>query len=129
MRARREDIPLIVAHFLQIIGRGTTIDIDRKAIELLQRHDWPGNVRELRNAVERAVILARPGRVLAEAHFAFLRSGRASLSLQFDHEPTLNEIEDQYFRLLQQKYSGNRNRIAAAMGLSVRQIYRRLKGT
>ncbi|MEI2420078.1 hypothetical protein V6O07_07375, partial [Arthrospira platensis SPKY2] len=104
LRARREDIPLIVAHFLQIIGRGPTIDIDRKAIELLQRHDWPGNVRELRNAVERAVILARPGRVLGEAHFAFLRGGRASLSLQFDHEPTLNEIEDQYFQLLQQKY-------------------------
>lgn len=127
LRERREDIPLIVAHFLQIIGRGATIDMDRKALELLQRHDWPGNVRELRNAVERAVILARPGRVLNDTHFGFLRGGKGAVSLQFSHEPTLDEIEDEYFRLLEQKYSGNRNRIAAAMGLSVRQIYRRLK--
>lgn len=129
LRDRRDDIPLIVAHFLQFIGRGMTIDIDRKAMALLQQHDWPGNVRELRNAVERAVIIARPGRVLTPKHFSLLRGGRTVVSLAFDHEPTLDEIESDYFRILHDKYSGNRSRIAAAMGLSERQIYRRLKKT
>ena len=127
LRERRDDIPLIVTHFLQQIGRGNQIDIHPKALEMLQQHDWPGNVRELRNAVERAAILARPERVLTRDHFSFLRGGNTMVALHFSHEPTVEEIEEEYFRMLYDKYAGNRSRIAAAMGLSERQIYRRLK--
>ncbi|MDB6020518.1 MAG: Two component, sigma54 specific, transcriptional regulator, Fis family, partial [Pedosphaera sp.] len=60
VRERREDIPLLVAHFLRskINPRtGAAIQITRQAMSLLTAHDWPGNVRELENAIERASTL------------------------------------------------------------------------
>jgi DNA-binding NtrC family response regulator len=56
LRDRRDDIPLLVAHFLdQARGAGIT----NEAMEALKNHAWPGNVRELRNAIERGAVLAR----------------------------------------------------------------------
>ena len=56
LRERREDIPLLVAYYLDAArGAGVTTE----ALELLKNHSWPGNVRELRNAIERGVVLAR----------------------------------------------------------------------
>jgi DNA-binding NtrC family response regulator len=60
LRDRREDIPLLVAHFLK--GKtnnrsGKPYQLTRQAMELLSAHDWPGNVRELENAIERAATL------------------------------------------------------------------------
>jgi len=56
LRDRREDIPLLVAYFLDLArGAGLTTD----ALELMKNHSWPGTVRELRNAIERGVVLAR----------------------------------------------------------------------
>jgi DNA-binding NtrC family response regulator len=56
LRERRDDVPLLVAYFLDLArGAGVTTD----ALELMKNHSWPGNVRELRNAIERGVVLAR----------------------------------------------------------------------
>jgi DNA-binding NtrC family response regulator len=60
LRDRREDIPLLVAHFLQSKAGSRAnrpFQITRQAMEILCAHDWPGNVRELENAIERAVTL------------------------------------------------------------------------
>src|SRR5271156_4562200 len=60
LRERRDDIPLLVAHFLRdkINPRtGQHVQITRQAMEILNAHDWPGNVRELENAIERAATL------------------------------------------------------------------------
>src|SRR5437879_5110385 len=60
LRERREDIPLLVAHFLKgKVHRGTNqpFQLTRQAMEFLCAHDWPGNVRELENAIERAATL------------------------------------------------------------------------
>jgi DNA-binding NtrC family response regulator len=60
VRERRDDIPLLVAHFLRnkINPRtGQLVQITRQAMEILSAHDWPGNVRELENAIERAATL------------------------------------------------------------------------
>ncbi|HWI56997.1 MAG TPA: sigma 54-interacting transcriptional regulator, partial [Bacillota bacterium] len=60
LRERRDDIPLLVAHFLKGKKQGRTgrpFQVTRQAMELLCRYDWPGNVRELENALERATAL------------------------------------------------------------------------
>ena len=60
LNERREDIPLLVAHFSEKIAgeHGTaTKDFSKKAIAQLQEYDWTGNIRELRNVVERLIIL------------------------------------------------------------------------
>jgi formate hydrogenlyase transcriptional activator len=60
LRERKDDIPLLIEHFVQIFARrqGKSIDqIPCEVMEALKRHDWPGNIRELQNVVERAVIM------------------------------------------------------------------------
>jgi transcriptional regulator with GAF, ATPase, and Fis domain len=64
LRARTEDIPALVMHFVEIFGRrmGRKIDhIPAETMSALNSHPWPGNIRELQNLVERAVILSRDG--------------------------------------------------------------------
>jgi two-component system nitrogen regulation response regulator GlnG len=71
LRSRRDDIPLLVAHFLSRPAERVGVtppEIDHDIPELLRRYDWPGNVRELKNAVEHAAILARGGNVIREEH-------------------------------------------------------------
>jgi two-component system response regulator HydG len=60
LRDRREDIPLLAAHFLDRISRehGTKFTLSDEALRTMMRHDWPGNVRELENAVERACTMS-----------------------------------------------------------------------
>ncbi|HRQ78791.1 MAG TPA: sigma-54 dependent transcriptional regulator [Gemmatimonadaceae bacterium] len=66
LRERREDIPMLVEHFLQRIGQETGLpprQVDDAAMERLAALDWPGNVRELRNTVERLLILSAGPRI------------------------------------------------------------------
>jgi DNA-binding NtrC family response regulator len=59
LRDHREDLPMLVAHFLEKMGRDTPVKrLDESALEHLLAHDWPGNVRELEHVLERAAILA-----------------------------------------------------------------------
>ncbi len=62
LRERREDIPLLVKHFLDIFAKenGKTIEsVSPEVLQLLDRHSWPGNVRELENLIERTVVFAK----------------------------------------------------------------------
>jgi transcriptional regulator with GAF, ATPase, and Fis domain len=64
LRARREDIPALVTHFVEILGRrlGRQIEhIPLETISALREYHWPGNIRELQNLIERAVILSNNG--------------------------------------------------------------------
>ncbi|MHB8843374.1 MAG: sigma-54-dependent transcriptional regulator [Nitrospirota bacterium] len=61
LRERKEDIPMLVGHFLKKFNKGTDADVsmDAGALAVLKEYGWPGNVRELENAVERASVLRR----------------------------------------------------------------------
>jgi DNA-binding NtrC family response regulator len=75
LRKRKDDIPLLVDHFLEKYSRETAKKVDHipeSTIKLLTSYDWPGNVRELENAIERAVVLSK-SRTLNDDAFAFLR--------------------------------------------------------
>jgi two-component system nitrogen regulation response regulator NtrX len=68
LRDRREDIPLLAQHFVNLLSQRDGIAsrmLDSSALETLQRYDWPGNVRELRNAIERVLILSAGPRITA----------------------------------------------------------------
>lgn len=97
LRDRKEDIPLLVRHFVQEFGRRNNRAIDTirsEAMEALVRYSWPGNIRELQNVIERAVIISR-GPVLTvaiselDAEIAPKRDAGGNESLQ----DTLNETE------------------------------------
>jgi two-component system, NtrC family, response regulator HydG len=125
LRERREDIEPLAKHFLALLTRTSPMSLAADALKLLTAYDWPGNVRELRNAVERAVILARPGTQLRAEHFAFIpRSQSGEIVLRFGQEPSLEQIERDYLHQVMTKYGGNRHKTAAVLGISERHVYR-----
>ena len=63
LRDRAEDIPPLAQRFLASAGADPRTAIDPEAMAALRAYDWPGNVRELRNAIERALVVAQPGRI------------------------------------------------------------------
>src|SRR6185436_1150725 len=62
LRSRREDIPALVDHFMELARRrdpaAVPVTLSRETVSALSAHDWPGNVRELRNVLDRAIYIA-----------------------------------------------------------------------
>ena len=128
LRERRDDIPLLAAHFLQRFSRGIERKLSAEAQKLLVAYDWPGNVRELRNLIERAAILAGREERIRPEHFGPLHSRREdALLLAFEHEPSLAEVERECLRQSLVRHAGNRAKVAAVLGISERNIYRLIK--
>ncbi|NQT13920.1 MAG: sigma 54-interacting transcriptional regulator, partial [Planctomycetes bacterium] len=99
LRVRRDDIPLLVWHFIsKRQGRlGKTIDtIPRKVMDALVEYDWPGNVRELENVVERAMILSPGSTLLLSEPLAGRHGGEApSCNLEaIDRAHIVRVLED-----------------------------------
>ncbi len=132
LRDRREDIPYLAAHFIQNHNFSRRIDkrIASDAVRRLTAYDWPGNVRELKNVVERAIILSRESDIIRPEHLAFGASANRTstkVSVSFDHEPTLEEVQAEYLRLQLSKQSGHRAKVAEVLGISERNIYRMIR--
>lgn len=130
LRDRREDIPLLAAHFLapqkEKYGR-PRLELSPDAMRALLSHRWPGNVRELRHAVERAVLLADGNRVEPE-HLGLGAESRTRISGEHRLEGlTLEEAERILIRRALARHEGNVSRAAESLGLSRSALYRRLE--
>jgi DNA-binding NtrC family response regulator len=126
LRERREDIPLLAAHFL--LKQSARYDrhiegFSPTAMDALLAHSWPGNVRELQHSVERSVLMARGSRI--EAADLGLRR-RADGSGGID-ELTLEEAERLMIEKALERFQGNVSKAAEALGLSRSALYRRLQ--
>ncbi|HEX5733149.1 MAG TPA: sigma-54 dependent transcriptional regulator [Blastocatellia bacterium] len=126
LRDRREDIPLLAAHFLRQHAqryRKNVSAFDSAATKLLLSHGWPGNVRELDHAIERAVLMSQ-GEVL-QARDLGLQPGRdASRRLE---DMSLEEVESFLIQKTLAQCDGNVSRAAEKLGLSRSALYRRLQ--
>ncbi|MGB2929103.1 MAG: sigma-54 dependent transcriptional regulator [Desulfobacterales bacterium] len=125
LKKRKEDIPLLIQHFLEKYGHETTKQVDRvtrDATELLKRYDWPGNVRELENAVERAVVLSQ-SRTLGIKDFAFLRSSPAPLSRPL----SLQEVEKQHIQQILEEYDWNVTQASKALEINRVTLHKKIK--
>lgn len=126
LRERKEDIPLLIQHFLKMYGKREGkegLTVSEKAMEVLMDYDWPGNIRELENAVERAVILAK-GKVLKPEHFLI---GNMLREKEPDWGPlTLAEMERRLILKTLREEGGNRTRTAQRLGISVRTLRNKL---
>ncbi|MBL8565559.1 MAG: sigma-54-dependent Fis family transcriptional regulator [Hyphomicrobiaceae bacterium] len=132
LRERRNDIPILARHFLEKhdFSRRIRKDLSRTAERTLVAYDWPGNVRELRNVMERAIILSGGDSTIHQRHFGLpADAGGASsdIKLNFDHVPTMEEVRRTYVEMLHAKLSGHRANLAAALGISERNLYRLLQ--
>jgi DNA-binding NtrC family response regulator len=128
LRERREDLPLLVAHFLERhASRYGRVTLGADAMTALLEHPWPGNVRELEHVVERALLLSAGDTVRAAD--LLLSSGGAARSGgdggRLD-QLTLDEAERYLIQRALDRYSGNVSDAARALGLSRSAFYRRL---
>ena len=133
LRSRREDIPLLVDHFLGIYAKKNgkaRMTPTRGAMERFLDYSWPGNVRELENVIERAVVLSR-GDTLTEQDLpdAIAKaSPEARGSLTFEIGTTLDDIELRVIKETLRHTKGDKGLAAQLLGISQRTIYRKLDG-
>ena len=130
---RREDLPVLVAHFVKKyaaeVGRPAP-QVDKQAMELIYSHSWPGNVRELENAIERAVILAgdiiTPGDLPLE-----IRPDQAAAATELPRDLSLNDaLEDLERRMIVRALNeagGVASHAAEALGLTKSNLAYKLK--
>jgi len=122
LRDRKEDIPLLIDHFLgKKRGGKVKKRLTREALEALQRYDWPGNIRELANVIERAIILSSGGEI-----------GIDDLAIQVAPEQeaetkTLAELEKEHISRALALVGGNKTRAARTLGISLRNLYRKIE--
>jgi DNA-binding NtrC family response regulator len=122
LRGRREDIPLLAAHFLSGRAGGLTAS----ALAALAAHDWPGNVRELRSVVRSAADFAGDGPVDVEHLRPVLRAAPAALEAGAPGTRSLQEIEEDAIRGALEACGGNRTLAARALGIDRSTLRRKL---
>ena len=134
LRERLEDIPLLVNHFIRVLGeknRKQVRGVDRSFSDALGSYHWPGNVRELENVVERAIILCRSDTLDAsDLPPAVLESGSDELSTGSDDRVPgdyLMEGERQALIKALKDNRGHRERTAFSLGISRRALQYKLK--
>jgi len=126
LRERREDIPVLAAHFLTRYAaryRRPVQRFDPAALQALQQYAWPGNVRELEHTIERAVLMCRT----AEIQPADLSLTSQRAQTQNLEDLSLEAVEAVLVRKALQRFQGNVSQAAEALGLSRGALYRRME--
>ena len=130
LRERRDDITLLIKHYLDHFGKesGKAIrDIDYEAMQALLAYDWPGNIRELRNTLERAVVLAEGDAItlhdLPDKFRTLDVEGVSTSSLR----QALDAYEREYIRRSLTENNGNKEVTAGKLGIDLATLYRKLK--
>ncbi|MEP3481412.1 MAG: sigma 54-interacting transcriptional regulator [Fuerstiella sp.] len=130
LRVRRNDIPLLVEHFISEIslkeGRPPR-QVSREAFELLETHTWPGNVRELQNVIERACTVDVGGQIAAENIRPWLKNDDEDESQVETVGMTLREMERKLIESTFARCNGNRERTAQILKIGLRTLSGKLR--
>ena len=124
LRERKEDIPLLVEHFInkynKILNKRVK-KVSTKAMDFLIDYNYPGNIRELENIIERSIIMAKD-EIIDENYFYFIEQER-----KFEKKGTLKDVEKELIikYLIQNK--GNRTKTAEILGISRRSLQNKIK--
>ncbi len=149
LRERRDDIPVLIEHFLARLGRrdGKQKVLTQRALAQLVAHDWPGNVRELENEMERVWVLSGDDKVIDEDLLSpSVRQARPAIAevrvvatapapSHAAPEPAARTLPDAVEALERsmieralEQYRGNKTRAAEALGISRRNLIRKVQG-
>ena len=134
LRKRGADVELLARRFVSRLNERYSSNkvLSEGALDVLRRHSWPGNVRELLHAVEAAVVVCEGEAILAEHLPPSVRGGSAPpatavLAVDGGRLPTLVELELMHIRRALEASHGHRGNAARALGISERNLYRKLK--
>ncbi len=140
LRARKEDLPVLVQSFLKAFSEenGKPFrELTPDAMQAILQHDWPGNVRELRTAIEHGVVMASGSKITPRDLPAKVRSGEGagvvripegtSVSVVREERLNLDRGEDRLIAQAMAETKGNVTQAAKRLGISRRTLHRRLK--
>lgn len=129
LRKHKEDIPLLVDHFLKDATlRGKASGIQSEALKILLQYDYPGNIRELRNIIERAAILAEGPSIRPQDIPRDIRdrlTGRPTEAQSLDD--FVGHEERNFIIKVLKEHGGNKSKAAKALGISRRNLYRKME--
>jgi DNA-binding NtrC family response regulator len=125
LRERREDIPLLAAHFLEKFARAMNRPvpgISEDAMRLMRDYEWPGNVRELQNAIERAVLVCRSARIAPGDLPVRMSDAKARPAGR-----SLSEVDREHIRRILGETGWNVCRAARELGIDRVTLYNKIK--
>lgn len=138
---RREDIPALVAQFLEILSESaghSRLEVDADAMAALQGHDWPGNVRQLRNVIERVLIMTHGDEGaqitldclpsdLSRRTNEFAGTNGKGVVMSVPLRQAREAFEREYLKVQITRFSGNISRTATFIGMERSALHRKLK--
>jgi PAS domain S-box-containing protein len=130
LRDRREDIPLLVAHFITKFNRlqnKSVAGVSEEVMAILMEHDFPGNVRELENIIEHAYVLCRSGLVEVRHLPPRLREKESPRPWVGQTRITLKELEAIHISDAIRRHGGNRTAAARELGINPSTLFRKIK--
>jgi len=125
LRERKDDIPLLAEHFVQRFSRETNKPIDgisRSAMDEMMLYDWPGNVRELENAIERAVVIGKGRKIMAEDLPIFHPD-----HISTPRSKSLDAVEKTHIASILDETRWNITRTALILGIDRSTLYSKMK--
>jgi DNA-binding NtrC family response regulator len=129
LRARRDDIPILVDHFLKKITGSKPKTMTRQAMDVLMGYAWPGNVRELENVIERALILGDNDSIDVDDLPERVVKGETRRGTMTIDTPdlTLEELEKAYIVKVLEHTKWHKKRAATILGINASTLYRKLQ--
>ncbi|MBI3079242.1 MAG: sigma-54-dependent Fis family transcriptional regulator, partial [Deltaproteobacteria bacterium] len=131
LRERREDIPLLVEHFVKLFNEEHAKEIrgvDPRVIEVFMGYNWPGNVRELKNTVETMVVMSRKEVLgLEDIPFEISRLPREDRKVEIRVGMRLDAVEREVIRHTLTQVQGNKAKAARILGMGLSTLHRKIK--
>lgn len=129
LRERKEDIPLLVEHFLAQFRtemQKPLEGVSAEALGMLMAHDWPGNVRELRNVLERGAVMAR-GPIITPMELELASPALPAGATATDSSDSLRDVERKHIVAMLKQQNWNITRSAKALGIDRVTLYNKIK--
>ena len=130
LRNRREDIPLLIDHFLKKYSKRVkrnVPEISPEAMDILIEHNWPGNVRELEHTIERILILEEGDIIRTHDLPSFISQRQAGFQMFTEDVLTLEELEKKYIRFILKKTKGKKSEAAKLLGINRKTLGLKIK--
>jgi DNA-binding NtrC family response regulator len=130
LRERRDDVALLAEHFVAVRNDryGSQRRLSQRALEVLERHDWPGNVRELLHAIEAAMVVCDGDEILPRHLPHSLNPPPAAAPVATEAPlATLEQMEREHIERALRATDGHRGNAARILGISERNLYRKLR--
>lgn len=132
LRERREDIPILVQHFIQKFSKElkkVVSTVSGDALKILLNYPWPGNVRELENILQRAITLSRHEVISPEdlPPSIIQKADEKLFEKAMEEKFTLDQLEKEYIRRVLIETGGNKSKAAERLGLDRKTLYRKLQ--